>query len=363
MTTFEYQAKNNRGKKIKGVIEADSIRQVRDKLSQQELIPIQINNVDDNNASVFQRWNNKLKTKTLVAITRQLSTLITAGVPLDEALSAVIEQQQTQNVRKIITGVRAKVMEGLSLSQAMSSYPNAFPIIYQTTIAAGEKSGRLDTVLKELSAYTQKQQRLQQQIQQALLYPLVMFIVSMSVVIYLLSSVVPKILQVIQDAHQSLPWQTQLLLSISHTISHNGIWILIGLIVFILLFRYYFKKRKFKSIVQKQLLRLPIINKLLVSLNIARFARTLSITTAAGVPILEALHHANQAISLLPIQERISKASNEVREGATIHHAFRRSQAFPATFIYLIASGENSGQLDLALTQAADDEQHQQKRI
>ena len=317
------------------------MRQAREQLLAKQLIPIRIQQVKAaTHRSVLQRWKNRLNTKTLVAITRQLSTLITAGVPLDEALSAVVEQEQKQHVRSIMLGVRAKIMEGHSLSQALNAFPNTFPAIYRTTIAAGEKAGRLDKVLNELAAYTNKQQRLKQQIQQAMLYPLVMLVVSFSVVIYLLSAVVPKILQVVQDAHQALPWQTVALLDISHAITRDGIWILLALIGIIIGLRYLFKKTAVQFAWHRQLLRLPLFGKLLLSLNVARFARTLSITTSAGVPILDALSSANNAISLLPIQKKVSAAITEVKEGATLHHAFRRSKSFPPTFVYLIASGE-----------------------
>ena len=360
MAAFEYQAKSATGKDQKGVIEADSIRQAREKLLQQQLIPIRIQAVKTRHQRAFwQRWKSQLNTKALVGITRQLSTLLTAGVPLDEALSAIIEQQTKQHVRSIMLGVRAKVLEGLSLSQALSAFPDAFPAIYRTTIAAGEKAGRLDQVLNELASYTNKQQRLQQQIQQAMLYPLVMLVVSLSVVTYLLSAVVPKILQVVQDAHQALPWQTVALLNISHAITHDGLWILLGLLALIAGCRYLLKQPKIKAGWHRLLTRLPLIGQLLMSLNVARFARTLSIATSAGVPILEALASANRAINLMPMQTKIATAMTEIKEGTSLHHAFRRTGAFAPTFVYLIASGEASGQLDHALSQAADDEQHQ----
>ncbi len=360
MPTFQYQAKDQKGKNIKGVLAADSERQIREQLLAKQLIPITIKVIKVNtNGSWWQRLRNKIRTKTLVSITRQLSTLITAGVPLDEALSAIIEQEEKQHVRSIILGVRAKVMEGHSLSVALSYYPHTFSAIYCSTIAAGEKAGKLAKVLIELASYTNKQQRLKQQIQQALLYPMVMLIVSFSVVIYLMAAVVPKILQVVQQAHQSLPWQTNLLLTISHTITNDGYWILAVIILIIIGLRYLFKNTGIRIRWQKFILKMPLYGKLILSLNIARFARTLSIATSAGVPILDALYTANDAITLLPIKNKVNNAITEVREGTSLHHALRRSQTFPPTFVYLIASGEASGQLDNALGQAADDEQYQ----
>ena len=360
MTTFHYEAKTLQGKSDKGVIEADSLRQAREQLLQKNLLPIKIISVKKKHKTTFlQRLNQRIKTKQMLSITRQLGTLISASVPVDEALSAVIEQEEATSVRTVMLGVRARVLEGLSLSQAMGHFPHAFPTIYLSTIAAGEQAGRLDTVLRELADYTTKQQRLKQQIQQAMLYPIVMLIVSLGVVTYLLSAVVPKILQVVEDAHQALPWQTELLLKISHAVTHDGLWMLAGLVSVVVLIRYGLSKRSVKRWWQTQLIKVPVVGKLLISLNVARFARTLSIATAAGVPILDGLRHAKDSVSLIPLNEKITTASDEVREGASIHHAFRRSGAFPTTFTYLIASGENSGQLDRALAQAADDEQEQ----
>ena len=360
MPTYQYQAKDQKGKNVKGVLSADSERQIREQLLAKQLIPISIKTIKINSGdSWLHRLRNKIRTKTLVSITRQLSTLITAGVPLDEALSAIIEQEEKQHVRSIMLGVRTKVMEGHSLSVALSFYPHTFSPIYCSTIAAGEKAGKLAKVLIELASHTNKQQRLKQQIQQALLYPMVMLVVSFSVVIYLMSAVVPKILQVVQQAHQTLPWQTKLLLVISHTITHDGYWILAALILVIIGLHYVFKKTSVRTWWQKFLLKIPLFGKLILSLNIARFARTLSIATSAGVPILDALRNANDAITLLPIKNKVNTAINEVREGTSLHHALRRSQSFPPTFVYLIASGEASGQLDKALGQAADDEQFQ----
>ncbi len=230
MGAFHYQALNKSGSIKKGVIEADSERQARQLLREQGMIPTQIR------ALVKQhqlRRKDKLSAQDLALLTRQLATLLAAGIPVEESLRGVSEQTEKDKVRGLIIGVRAKVLEGYGLAQAMGEFPLAFPELYRATVAAGEQTGRLDMVLEKLADYTENQQQTRQKIQQALIYPTLMIIVSVAIISFLLAFVVPKIIAVFTGSGQELPSMTILLISISQFIKSYGSFIFGAIIVFI----------------------------------------------------------------------------------------------------------------------------------
>ena len=357
MTAFSYLALDKKGKKLKGVAEADNAKQVRQQLRDKQLIPLEVSDITD--ASSHQknkkrfRKNKKIAVADLTLMTRQMSTLLAAGIPIDEMLAAVADQTEKHHVQSIILGVRAKVLEGYSLGAALDAFPSAFPSLYRTTVLSGEKSGKLDYILLQLAEYTEQQHKLRQKIIQALLYPSLMTFVSINVVIFLLIYVVPKIVNVFSETQQMLPVATEILLSLSSFLLHNGWYILVVFIIAAFFFYKGLKIEKFRLQYDAFVLKLPVIGKTVKTINEARFGRTFGILTAASVPVLEAMKASALLISPLPMKYAVKEAINKVREGASIHYALKQTGYFAPMFVHLVASGESSGKLENMLQRAA----------
>jgi general secretion pathway protein F len=361
MPAFSYIALDSQGHRRKGMIEGDSARQVRQKLRDQHLVPVEVKMVSETPSS---RRNFKLKRRQriqvadLSLITRQMATLLNAGLPVEEVLQAVAEQTEKPHVQGTLLAVRSRVLEGHSLATGMKDFPKAFPQLYRATVAAGEQSGRLDLVLSRLAEYIEKQHQMRQKIRQALVYPSLMTSVAILVVVFLLIYVVPQIVGVFSDTQQSLPGMTIVLLALSHFIHSYGIYLLIFLALAFLLFRRGLKKYQFRRWLHMQFLRLPIIGNTLKIINSARFLRTFGILFAAGVPVLEAMNVACELIGLLPMSEAVQKNIEKVREGLSISQALKQTRYFSPMSIHLIASGESSGQLEMMLEKTADNQDH-----
>ncbi len=357
MAAFNYTALNTEGREQHGVMEGDSARQIRQKLRDQGLTPIEVMPVSEASQTkvgrfTFQR-RQKIRVTDLAMITRQMATLLSAGIPLEEALHGVAEQTEKNKVKGILIGVRAKVLEGHTLAFGLSEFPHAFSPLYRATIAAGEQSGHLDVVLNRLADYTEQQHEMQQKIQQALIYPSIMTVVSTLIVVFLLIYVVPKMISVFSTAHMVLPASTRALIAISHGLHIYGIYMLLGVAAIIFAFFRAMRRLPFKVRVHRILLKLPMLGKTIKSVNTARFARTLGILMAASVPVLEAMRISSDLVTSIPIQEAISEATLKVREGANINRALKQTAYFPAMSLHLIASGEASGSLEAMLERAA----------
>lgn len=234
MGAYQYQALKVNGSISKGVIEADSERHARQLLREQGLIPTQVQTLTQQRAASSK---GKVSAADLALLTRQLATLLAAGIPVEESLRGVSEQTEKDKVRELIIGVRSKVLEGYGLAQAMAQYPNAFPELYRATVGSGEQTGRLDVVLEKLADYTEKQQQTRQKVQQALIYPLLMIIVSTAIISFLLTFVVPKIIDVFTESGQTLPPMTQLLINMSQFIKSYGVYSLVTIIVALIGFK------------------------------------------------------------------------------------------------------------------------------
>jgi general secretion pathway protein F len=239
------------------------------------------------------------------------------------------------------------------LADGMNDYPTAFPALYRTTVAAGERTGKLGQVLDQLADYTEKQHYIRQKIKQALIYPIMMTSVSISIVIFLLIYVVPKIIAVFSQTNQTLPLATTVLIDISQFVQHYGIYLIIGIIAFIFLWMRALKKVAFRRKIDVLLLKTPVIGRAIRTINAARFGRTLGILNAASVPVLDAMHASAGLIKPLPMYEKIQGAIAQVREGSAIHVALQKTGYFAPMFLHLVASGESSGQLDAMLEKAA----------
>jgi general secretion pathway protein F len=350
MGAYQYQALKKSGASCKGVIEADSERHARQLLREQGMIPTQIHTLKK---SALTNRKDKLSSQDLSLFTRQLATLLAAGIPVEEALRGVSEQTDKDKNRQLIISVRSKVLEGYSLAQAMGEFPHAFPQLYCATVAAGEQTGRLDLVLEKLADYTENQQHIRQKIQQALIYPALMIIVSTAIISFLLAFVVPKIIDVFTGSGQSLPAMTTILISISAFIKSYGLYSLAVILVLLLLFKRSLANPAFHLRWHLFILKLPIVAYLVRTINVARYIHTFGILFAAGVSVLETMHVSAGLLGNLPMRNAFNSATVKVREGTPIHQALKETGFLGPMAVHLIASGEKSGQLSIMMERAA----------
>lgn len=365
MPAYNYIALNNLGKETHGVLEGDSPRQIRLQLKEKGLIPVEINHVSEKNKAhktSFANLRNRVSVAELSLLTRQLATMLSAGIPLEESLMSVAEQCENKTLKSIMTAVRTRVLEGFGLAQAMADFPKVFSTLYRATIAAGEKTGRLDLVLDKLADFTERQYEMRQKILQALIYPSLIVIASMGIVTFLLSYVVPKMVSTFQTNDAVLPGVTILLLAISSFIQHYGLYALIGIVIFIFIWRRMLKREEFRYWCDKTILRLPLFGKMSRLINTSRYAHTLAILSSAGVEMIEAMHTATETTSNLVIHASLKNATRQVREGVMIWRALKETHYFPAMSIHLIASGENSGSLENMLNRAAQNQERDVER-
>ncbi len=360
MGAFEYQALDANGQTQKGVLQGDTARAVRQLLRERGLNAYAVNEVAEgrDHASFWQRRG--LSRAQLALLTRQMATLLAAGLPIDEALSALSEESEEERVRTLLAGLRSRVLEGSSFAAALAEYPLSFPEIFRASIAAGEQSGRLDEVLERLADYSESRDQLTQKIWTAIAYPLLLTLVAIAVVSGLLVYVVPQIVGVFSQLHQTLPLPTRALIGLSDFVKAFGWVLLVGLLVAGFGARFALHQERVRYTWHQWLLRLPLIGRLTRAANTARCARTLALLTASAVPLLESLAVAAQVVPNLPMRAALKRAAITVREGGAFAKALADSGYFPPVAVRLIASGERSGQLERMLEQAAD---HQQRDL
>lgn len=360
MGAYQYQALTKSGSTNKGVIEADSERQARQMLREQGLVPTYIRPLAKQQ---HLHKKNKISAQDLALFTRQLATLLAAGIPVEEALRGVSEQTEKDKVRGLIIGVRSKVLEGYALAQAMDEFPNAFPELYRATVGAGEQTGRLDKVLEKLADYTENQQATRQKVQQALIYPLLMVVVSAAIISFLLAFVVPKIIEVFTSSGQQLPAMTQVLINFSEFIKTYGLYTLLAFIGLIIGFKKSLTNIKIRTNWHKILLKFPVSSYLVRSINVARYIHTFGILFAAGVSVLEAMRVSASLVTNLVMRNAFDFATNRVREGAAISLALKESGFLSPMATHLIASGEKSGQIATMMEKAALHLDNEVKRL
>lgn len=355
MGAFEYTALDAEGREKKGVLEGDTPRQVRQILRDRQLLALTVAEVAQKEAHRQRGFSftRGASSGDVALLTRQLATLVRAGLPLEESLQAVSEQTENPRVQSILLGVRAKVMEGHTLADGLADFPRVFPEIYRSTVAAGEQSGRLDGVLERLADYTENRDELRQKIIAALMYPILLTIMCFAIVSGLLVYVVPKVVDVFQANKGKLPLITQALMGLSDFMRHYGLYLLIAIVLGTIIFFRWLRQPANRRRFDRLSLRLPLVGRLARGFNTARFTRTFSILTASAVPVLEAMRIAGEVVSNMPMRDAVGEAANRVREGAPIGRALAQSKLFPPMTIHLISSGESSGELDQMLERAA----------
>ncbi|MEP1740478.1 MAG: type II secretion system inner membrane protein GspF [Kangiellaceae bacterium] len=364
MAAFEYTALDLSGKQKKGILEGDTPRQIRQILREKQLIPVEVEGV---NRSTKQKKgekknkqsSSKMSAADLALITRQTATLVRAAIPVEESIKAVAEQCEKPKQQTMLLGIRARVVEGHSLADALSEYPKVFSNLYVSMVAAGEKSGHLELVLERLADYTEARQAISQKISGALVYPVILSVVSIAIVSFLLGYVVPQITESFVQSGQELPWLTQALLSMSEYIQSWGILTAIIIVLIIAGFKFLLTKPALRLAWDKWKINAWIIGKVIRGLNAARFARTLAILNASSVPLLEGLKIAGDVMTNVELKNAVREAAIRVSEGAGLKVSLQQCGYFPPMMLHMIASGENSGELEQMLDRAADNQETQ----
>ena len=352
MPAYHYKALDDRGGMQKGLLEGDSARQIRQQLRDKQWTPVEVSAVNDKQSKHKSRYK-KPSAYELALLTRQLSVLLAAGIPLEETLAAVAKQSPKTHIKSLMLGVRSHVLEGLSLARALQQAAS-FPPLYIATIAAGEKSGHLDLILNQLADYTENRFALQKKIQGAMVYPIVLMVMAVGVIMGLMSFVVPKIVKVFEQSEQALPLITQVVLALSNVITQWW-WLMLLVLAGTALLSYRFAQTQAgKLAIDSIVLRLPILARLSKGLNAARFASTLAILVRSGVPLIEALHIGAAVTTNLHIQKTIITAADRVTEGSSLSSQLEKSPYFPPMMVQMIKSGENSGELENMLSRAAN---------
>ncbi len=359
MAAFEYKALTEAGRQKKGVMEADHSRQVRQKLKEQGLVPVEVVETkarQRRDKSSFFSLQRGLSVPDFALITRQIATLVEAGMPLEECIKAVAEQSEKAHIRTMLMAVRSKVVEGYTLAESLADYPNIFDELFRSMVAAGEKSGHLDAVLNRLADYTENRQVMRSKLQQAMIYPMVLTVFAIGVVSFLLASVVPKIVDQFVQMGQELPLSTQILLDLSAFVQNWGLLIFFVLVVGIVSIKTALKNPSTRLAWDKKLLKMPILGKITRGINTSRFARTLSICSSSAIPLLDGMRVAVDVMSNEFIKSSVKEASERVREGSSLNRALEQTKLFPPMMLHMISSGEKSGELEQMLTRAANNQ-------
>jgi len=355
MGAFEYVAMDQAGKQAKGLLEGDTPKHVRQLLRDRNLLPVSVTEVAQKEARRQGSFSIRkgISSAELALVTRQLASLAQSGMPLEESLLAVSQQNDSPRTKSILLGVRAKVMEGYTLADGLGDFPQAFPELYRATVAAGEQSGHLDIVLDRLADYTESRQELRQNITNAMVYPAALIVMAIGIISFMLATVVPKIVGVFQSTQAELPGLTRGLIATSDFLVDHWLALIIGIAAAGYGLWRVLQQEGPRRSYHRFLLHMPITGRLARGINTARFTRTLSILAGSGVPILEALKISAEVIENLPMRDAVIEATIRVREGASISKSLAVSKLFPPMMIHLISSGEAGGKLEEMLDRAA----------
>jgi general secretion pathway protein F len=366
MPAYEYSAQNAQGKTQKGLIEGDSPRFIRQQLKLRGLTVLSICEITTSQKEknktfgvvehIKHYWQHRkirLSHTDLTLLTRQMATLISAGLPIEETLSGLLEQTEKENVKRTLAAIRSKVTDGYSLSAALGQFPQTFSKLYIASVTAGEQTGRLPEVLLTLADHLENQYAIRQKVTQAMVYPAMMLFISLGIVIFLLVYVVPKIIEVFQDSNQALPTATQILLGISAFFQQHGILVLALIILTMVTSKYLLKKTHLRMKYEIFLLKSPFIGNWIKTSNTARFSRTLGILVKTGVSVLESMTIAIGVVERLPIKQALIQSAQSIKEGSAIHAAIKQTGYFNSMSVYLIANGESTGKLEQMLEKMA----------
>ncbi len=366
MAAFQYLVLDARGKQQKGVMEADSARQLRQLLRDQGLMPMEVSPATEKSLGISSfdfSFTRRLSALDRVLFTRQLSTLIASSLPIEEALGAVAQQTEKQHVTALIMGIRSRVLEGYSLAASLREYPQSFSELYCSSVAAGEQSGFLDRVLENLANYLERQFESTRNVEMALLYPVVLLALAFFIVGALMIYVVPDMITVIEDTGQTLPWFTVLLITITDILRDYWWLLLLLLIGSIFGIRTALRQPSIRISWDRQKFSMPLVGKIVRSSSAARYANTLSILTGAGVPLVEAMNIASEVVGNTWLRRALENSTQTVSEGMSLKVSLEQVGQFPPMLLHMVGSGEQSGELDTMLARVANYQQAEVERF
>lgn len=357
MAWYAWTATDAAGKTRRGTLQADGPKQVRQTLREQKLMPVTIAVTREQAAGKSARKGVKLATPVLSMFTRQLSTLVNAALPLESALKAIARQTEDKKLAAMVTDIREKVVEGHTLFDAFSQYSRTFDKLYCTLVMAGEKTGHLGDVLEKLAEYNEQRQKMKSKLSQAMVYPITLTVVAIAVISILLVAVVPQVIEQFVHMKQQLPITTRTLIAVSDFLQAYGMVIGGGLVGGGVGFKAWLKKESNHFAYHRWLVNGSPLKKLVCAINSARYIRTLSILQASSVPLLEGMYIAMDGIENLYARQALEQAADTVRQGASLYNALEQAKLFPPTMLYMIASGEESGELGGLMDRAAENQE------
>jgi general secretion pathway protein F len=354
LSSFRFEASDSAGRIEKGLVEADSAQAARAALRARGLVPLAVDDIAGRSETRAKRLaRRRFSTGELALVTRQMASFLTAGLPVAQALGATIEQADVRAVREVIAAVRSDVFAGHRLAEALAQFPREFPDVYRATVAAGEDSGQLAGVMERLAAYLEEREALRGKVLTAFIYPALVTLVAFAIVVFLMTYVVPQVVEVFRSTRQALPWPTRILL-LTSDIVRSGWWmILLGAGAAFYGFRLWLRLPGRRLVWDNMLLNLPLAGRIVRGVDTARFASTLAILAGAGVPLLRALDAARATLSNSVLAGAVTRIIETVREGGTLSGALARTKVFPPVLVHLAASGETTGQLAPMLERAA----------
>ena len=354
MPAFRFEAADESGRISQGVLDADSARHARSMLRERGLTPLEVVGVQESaTGRSGSLLTPRLKPAELALVTRQLASLLAARLPIEQALSAVVEQAERASVRERFAAVRSEVVSGQTLSQALARHPRDFPDVYRALVAAGEQSGDLARVMIRLADYVESRTALQQRVMLAFTYPAIVTVVATLVIIALLTYVVPQVVGVFSQTRQQLPWLTVGLIAVSDFVRDWGVVVLAGIAAAVVGFRMALRSPSFRLAWHARLLTTPVAGRLILGMNTARFTSTLGILTSSGVPLIRALDAGARTLGNDALRRVVDEAIERVREGAPLSRALAAGKRFPPVMIHMIASGEATGELPDMLERTA----------
>lgn len=356
MPFFEYSAYSADNHKQKGQIEAESEAGARQLLRDQKLLPISLTPMQQKTA---KRKSRTVPSKDIVLFTQQFAALVQSNIPLEEALRVVAEQTRNKNLKLTLQEVRAKVLEGYSVSESMKEHTSVFSPIFQALVQAGEQTGELSQVLLKLAAHTQRSQQLRNTVVQATVYPLVLTIVAFSIISLLMALVIPKVVAQFEGTGQALPLITKIMISCANFILNYGVWVAAALLTSAFIWRQLLKNERFLLKVHRFYLKIPVVGYLIINLETSRLLGTLSIMLSGGSALLDALKVTGLTLHNRSIRLSLEEVTEKVKGGQLLSKMLKNAQIFPPISVYIVANGEHSGELAKALEQAAEQQENE----
>jgi len=358
MPAYDYEALDQSGNVKKGMIAAESLRDAKEKIRSKSLYPVNVNIGNDKATQSNTGFNlgflKVIKSKDLTLMTRQLATMLSAGTPLEEALTALSSQNDNIIIKDTMTRLKVAVSEGKKLSEAMAADKNSFPPLYRAMIRAGEASGDLGAIMERIADYSEKSEEIKNKVSTAMVYPIVLSIVATSVLIILMTFVVPKVVSQFENIGAELPTLTRAVIWVSEFLVQYGLGLLILCVMAIMSYFYAMRKQDVRLKVHRAQLKVPVIGRLILSVSSARFSRTMGTLLDGGSPVLESIRAAKEIVRNEVIRDAIDKIYTDVLEGQSLSKAMKKTEIFPSMLVYMCSMGERSGRLSYLLLKVAD---------